>query len=665
MKMNNCLLNDTVLPPYTPVDVKCSSEQVKVSVLGRQYTFSTKPFISNIVTRDSQILAAPIHLGVIIDNEEVKWESIKPVLKLSKSSRAVILQKLKSTEITASFKTEVEFDGFARIDWNLTPRKPVKIQNLTIEIPLKAENAIYLNTWPTRWSDRGYFNLGYSGALTEDYSSPFKPIIWLGDNQRGISWYAETDQYWLPAVDDKAIEVIKNDKKVILRLNIIGKQITVTPDKPLCYSFAFQATPLKNIDKDCWDWRFAAFYRPYESMENIYGGKPILQLYKENSIKTGIIFVWFTDLFCQPWPVGHEKDFKNLVDNMHALGLKAIVYLGHMIDQRSPQYGIKMIRVPEIINEFSPDPVFDDEIFDFRRKPDAKRVQVSHVCLNSAWQNKLVEGVGKMINDFDIDGVYLDTTNLPFDCRNESHGCGYRRADGSLAPTHPIFAVRETIKRIYAAIKNKKPDGIVDIHVFDCMNGAALAYATSYWNGEQLNRNPDYPEELTLDRFRTEMMGVNWGIPCDFLSYTFGSYYEAFAYSLLHDVLVRSEDTKTGDLYLLAARIIRLANDFGRKKAQFLPYWNNQEYIGIDKKDWHASAYKHPDNGILIIISNLSKTGDLAKITVNLEKFGLLKEKLEVIDGLSRTRIAFKNNVIELKLPPKGWRYIWLKKEKL
>ena len=227
---------------------------------------------------------------------------------------------------------------------------------------------------------------------------------------------------------------------------------------------------------------------------------------------------------------------------------------------------------------------------------------VSSVCLRSVWQDALVDYVSRMMDEFDIDGLYLDSTNMPFPCMNGLHGCEARRADGTRAPVYPIFAVRDTFRRLYAVIKGKKADGILDSHVFDCMNSSALSFSTSYWTGEQLSRADIPTDALPLDRFRTEFMGVNWGVPCDLLSYRLGSFRKAAAVSLPHDILVRFRQDEIPvdsgeDERLLSRSLWKLADDFGRAEARFTPYYSRRCPVQGLPKDWIASVYRHPKNG--------------------------------------------------------------------
>ena len=127
-----------------------------------------------------------------------------------------------------------------------------------------------------------------------------------------------------------------------------------------------------------------------------------------------------------------------------------------------------------------------------------------------------------MIDEFGVDGVYLDGTEYPHACANRRHGCGYVRADGGVSPTYPVWAVRSMMKRIYTIVRSRKPEGQVNVHNSTCITIPTLGWATSSWDGEQfrgLSSGTSAAEVLPLDVFRTEFMGHQWGVPAEFLSY--------------------------------------------------------------------------------------------------------------------------------------------------
>ena len=191
------------------------------------------------------------------------------------------------------------------------------------------------------------------------------------------------------------------------------------------------------------------------------------------------------------------------------------------------------------------------------------------------------------------------------------------------------------------------------------MNSPALAFATIYWTGEQLSRADSLTEALPLDRFRAEMMGVNWGVPADFLHYGLTSdFQESHAIALLHDVLVRPQLIEEVDF---SSTIWKLGDDFDRKGARFLPYWNNSEYVQIDPPDCYVSLYQHPKNGVLAIVSNVGKGDVQVSVTLNLEKLGHPAQGLTAGDGLTSKPVVLEANTVKVALPSAGWQYIWIR----
>ena len=644
-------ISDEVLPPYTPVIVKhwngARGEQrtggLSVGTWGRDYAFDGR-FIAGITSKNAAILAAPARIVARVDGKEPSWRPLRVEPGGRSPAEVVINQGCVGGGVSLLLQTTVEYDGFAKVSLQLKAQEPVTLQKLELEVPYNTANARYLHTWRWERTQSG----ARSGAIKGDYASAFRPIVWIGDDERGLSWFWESDEGWCPSSPDKAIEVVRADEYTTLRFNIVGKPVKLTPGNDLHYTFAFQATPLKPIEKDGWDFRFISspwYGDDYGLLTRKVEGKPALQYLRDKGCRVLIVFNW-TNIITYPWPIGREKEFKELVTACHRYDIKVIPYIGYQICDDAPEYaflGDDVIRVPR---EANPDSY-----------PGKKARMVNAVCMKSVWQDCLVDHVARMIDEYDIDGVYLDSTNMPFHCKNELHGCGYRRADGTLGWTYPVFAIRQTFKRLYTVVKQKKPDGIVDAHVYDCMNSAALAFATSYWNGEQLRRDPTLSKELPLDRFRAEMMGVNWGVPADFLWYRLCDFKKAHAVALLHDTPVRAGGA--GDLDLTSS-VWKLADDFDRKGARFLPYWNNSEYVQIEPPDCYVSLYQHPKNGVLAVVSNLGREPAWANVQLDPARLGL-EGMLIAHDALTNAQVDTIDGLIRLLLPSLSWKVIWVR----
>jgi hypothetical protein len=407
---------------------------------------------------------------------------------------------------------------------------------------------------------------------------------------------------------------------------------------------------LKPIVKDSWDYRIVRnpwYGYSLDLPTKQVGGRPALQHFVEKGAGAMLIWRWW-DAFAYPAPIGYEKEFRAMVRACHQYGIKVVPYVGgFVLSERAPE-------APFFKDEMAKKPLVNYPL----RMPGLKDQMGYIVCQNSSWQDFLVDGIARLIDEYGVDGVYLDSTSIPWACSNALHGCGYQRPDGTRATTYPVFAVRENMRRIYSAVRQRKPDGIVDLHVYDCMNSGALAFATTYWNGEQLTRGHKFkPEALPLDRFRTEFMGYNWGVPADLLYYILGGYRECMALALIHDVPIRVE--KLDDLDLQSS-FWALREAFRVKEAQWWPYWNNAEVVTVSPAECYVSLYQHPANGVLAFVANLSRKAADVQLALDTRKLGLAKP-LAAQDGLSRESIPVKENKMELSLRSQGWRIVWIR----
>ncbi|MBN1422854.1 MAG: hypothetical protein JXP34_29020, partial [Planctomycetes bacterium] len=257
-----------------------------------------------------------------------------------------------------------------------------------------------------------------------------------------------------------------------------------------------------------------------------------------------------------------------------------------------------------------------------------------------------------------IDGVYLDGTANPWACANPRHGCGYVRPDGSRATTYAIFAAREMLRRIYAIVKARKPDGLVNLHQSTCMTIPSVGWATSYWDGEQFGSiaagRQDPMALLPLDAFRTEFMGHNWGVPAEFLCYGKPyTYRQALSFTLPHDVPVRplriDPDMK------LASSLWDLFDCFGRKGARWVPYWRIERELGLRADPGTASAYVRDGEGALIIVSNLTSQPQRITLAIDPARFGLAGGEVAVTDALAEKPLPSPGNTVTLDIRNLDW----------
>ncbi|HUT93444.1 MAG TPA: glycoside hydrolase domain-containing protein [Thermoguttaceae bacterium] len=288
------------------------------------------------------------------------------------------------------------------------------------------------------------------------------------------------------------------------------------------------------------------------------------------------------------------------------------------------------------------------------RLPGMDAQMTYYACTRGAWQDLMVATTAQCMDEYDTDGVYLDTTVRPHACRNRLHGCGYVAPDGTLRSTYPVFATRRLMKRLYTVVKSRKPDGIVDAHVYDCLNVPALAFSTSYWNGEQLPHREFKTDALPLDRFRTEFMGHNLGVPADVLYYCLGDYDACAGLALLHDVPVRSEGERD---FAILSSIWRVREAFGCKDAEFIGYWKAGDLVKIEPQGCYASLWRHPTSGVLAAVANLRREPADVRVTFDRQKLGL-GPQMSAEDARTGKPFQVDGNRLSLGLGPQGWTLV-------
>jgi hypothetical protein len=647
-------ISDQVIPPFTALRSAKTAQGCTVSPWGRTYEFGATPFVSQISSQDAPMLAAPMRLLARVNGADVVWTPGVSQLAGAGDTACRVSQKLEGASVSANVTTTIESDGLAKIAWALQADKPVTLDELVVEIPLRSGHARYLNTWPD--STSGAFGgtpggfAGTSGALTADYASEFQPMVWLGDEARGLQWVCESGQNWSVAEPGKAIQIIRRGDEVVLRLNLVTAPVALAAGGKRDYVFGLLPTPVKPVTEDAWDARIVrtiGYGQELDLPDMKINGKPALQFYAEKGARAIIVWKWW-NVFAYTRPIGgYEEKFRRLVKECHRYGLKVLPYVGgFLLSQNAPEakfFGDEMRVTP-------------GKPYSHGKIGDLPAQGALYACQRGPWQDFLVDGIGRLIDDYDVDGVYLDTTTRPLLCDNELHGCGYLKPDGSRGGVYPVFSVRDNLRRIYTAVRTRKPDGVVDVHPYECMNAPGLAWATTYWNGEQLRANDSILDALPLERFRAEFMGYNWGVPADLLYYKLKNYRQSVALAILHDVPVRPE--KPADLDAIST-LWKVRDEFGVKQARWLPYWSNPDVVKAETKDCYVSLFAHPQGRVLAIVSNLSKEKTDVRLSLNLDKLDL-PANVSAKDAVSKAALKIQTGDIIINIPPQDYRIIWI-----
>ena len=671
-------LDSRVPAAWTPLQGGATADGTyAVSCWGRTYRFAPGCLLESVTAVGSRILHAPVRLAAVAGGRSLRFAAERIDEVASDLGEVVLEQRLTAANLDLRVQAHVEFDGMIRFDVEVSAADAVDLDSLSIEIPIRAEHAEYLYHFPGAWG-----TARNAGALPDTaVKMGFRPYVWLGDDDRGLAWFSESDRDWHVAPGTPATEIVRDGDRVVLTLHLISSPMRLAPEsqrplawdtapelenavirdaaitgerggryQPLRYTFGLQATPVKANEQGAWDYRcIHVGPAPPAFTEPLTLSPRFLDRCVQAGVRTVVLHQFWTDIEAHTIPVDRER-LHEWVEACHERGLKILLYYGFLISSAAPEwrdFGAVCLTMPS----------YGYPVFHTRTQPDQSAWVV---CLNSAWQDFVADAIAKAMDEFGIDGVYLDGMEFPAGCINTLHGCGSMRSDGSVAKSYPIFGVRSAMRRIHNAVKSVNPEGQINAHNSTCMVMPTLGFATSYWDGEQFQdvRGIDNAAtQLPLDAFRAEFMGRQWGVPAEFLCYGQGFTFEqAWAVTLIHDVPVRPLNRDGLEELDLASRIWRLMDDFGRSQAEWLPYWKNAEYIRADSPGIYVSLYRHPANGVLAVVSNLNRERASFALTVNWELLGSDQDHGSIIDALDESP-ARLNGVLD----PYGWRLLWFR----
>ena len=371
---------------------------------------------------------------------------------------------------------------------------------------------------------------------------------------------------------------------------------------------------------------------------------------KEHGVNVVVYHDTWTNYYGYPSTIYGDK-LRSLVKGCHDRGIKLIVYFGYGLAGVTPEMQLYH-------DEWTVWPLIPWSGGTPERTFDAG-------CNQSQLPQFLLDGISHLVDDYDLDGVYLDGTTEPFGCINHYHGCGYERG-GQWHPTYPIWANRDFIRRMVTTFREKRKDALIDVHMSANLTIPTLAFVDSYWDGEQfegyLHGQKDPRGLLPLDSFRAEFMGRQFGLRPEFLVYEGRPFTtdEALSVTLLHNVLVRA--TGLGDKLAELSAIWKAQDEFGIEQAEFLPYWSSGDWIGASPEGVYASAYRRDKAGLLLVVSNLGKAEAQATVSLRADELRITDRPAEAFDAITHAPVPLGRDgetwSVSVPLGPMAWKLI-------
>lgn len=612
-----------ITDPFLPLRIETQGLCHTVNLSNKSYTFGADGMITSIKAEGHELLAEPMRIVMAEDGAESVFDNNYPenesesFIQKRCDEEAIICGCKQSDRFIIDFCSTVRYDGNIDIDLKLMTRGQTvaqvfglaatkeflyKLDKLWLEIPLKKEYAALYHIFENSdifLSDGSVIEMAKTssgGMLPKlDAFVPFKPLLWLGNDERGLGWCAETQKNWQPDDENRAMEIIHEDDKVILRIHFLDSHPQKWNGdlkngsvgfKPIDFQFGFIATPVKKFPEnpyihkalhlDC-GIKIKGNYMDFMAAENRF------DRLVEKGVDTLILHEKWNK--SQNWFELSEYTVKQLtyiVDECHKRGMKVLPYFGYELATMSPVWsGMREDVIYRNKNR--------ELNFGWWRVPFQRDYMV---CYNSEYADLFINGIEKMMDTYNIDGVYLDGTSRPNYCTNINHGCGWYDDQGELHGTYTIKAVKKLFERLYNVVKPR--GGKINVHCNGFVNYTVLPYIDQSWLGEnlQFELNKGTTADMDIDYFRAEYSGRNFGVPTEFIAYEnrpLWTFEQALSCSILHGILPRPNDIEY-PLELMSG-VWKIFDGFPIEKSEWVPYYKNRATTTNEKVK--VSYYKY------------------------------------------------------------------------
>jgi hypothetical protein len=625
---NRVGLEDRVIPPWTPL--QASATQFRC--WGREVTFGAAALPAQITSAGEPLLARPIAVSATVAGKPVTWTVQPPRLVKASDTRGEWTGELVGEAVGQPVRLSValtaEYDGVLVVDLCGAEFARLAVDQLSIEIPVKPERALYRHRWAPTWGAPAGAVPPGEGVVEH---APFIPFAWLGDNDRGLFWFCESDQFWPNGDSDHAVEIVRRTgTEIALRLNLVAPGQKLPAE--WTFRFGLQATPVKPLPRDWRKWRLLPAKSGNVSIMWPGPTPDSLRYYGYPEATTPALFA-------------------KCVADLHARKVRAVPYLClTFLSAGCPEWPF-----------FGPrwaGGMVDNAAVDVARYG----AGFAHVSpLGEGYSDFIVGATARFAAQYGVDGLYHDNTG-PYSSTALAANCGYER-EGQRRRTYPILGYRALYRRMYNVVKAWPRETFTMAHMSGKVTIPILAYDDSYLDGEQFRGRvkDSYLDMFTLDQFRAEFMGRQWGVMPFFLAQfdaqTYAKQVEPtrgmMALLLVHDVSLWADVCNVAVVDQVYAEV----DAFGIVDAEFLPYFAAVPPATTDMPDVLASGYRHADGRVLLVVANLAREGRSGTVTLN--PAGLrLAEVGPVLAWPEKTPLVADGQRLTLTVPGLGYRLL-------
>ena len=615
-------LDDEVTAPYTPIEVHGDTTEC----LGRQVKFGPSGLPSSIRSSGLEILARPMDMVVETSGGTTSWSRGKAKVVKSTAASAVLESSSESGDFSLGCTAKMDFDGYTNFSLKLKTLKSADVKDVRLEIPIRRDIATYMmglgrkgGYRPAEW--------GWTWDMKRANN-----MVWIGDVKAGLQCKLKGPRDTWDIYDLSAggipeswgnggkggCTIQEEGSEVVIRAYSGERRLKAGEE--IEFRFGMLVTPVKPLDPAHWNQRYYHAYVPPETA--IASGANIINIHHGNDLNPYINYPFLTtDKLSAYVRDAHEKGVKVKVYytvrelSNHVAEMWALRSLGYEVFTDGRGGGHSWLR-EHLVSHYAPawhQPLPDGDV-------DAA---IATTGL-SRWHNYYLEGLGWLVKNVGIDGLYLD-------------GIGYDR---------------EIMRRVRKVMDRARPGCLIDFHSgnefpFNDLRVSPankymehFPYINSLWFGEgyDYNESPDY--------WLVEVSGIPFGL--------FGE--------MLHE----NGNPWRGMVYGMTARyysgadpkhIWKLWDDFGIQDAEMIGYWSPECPVRTDNKDVLATVYRGKAR-TLVSLASWAKGPVRIRLAVDWKAIGIDPAKARItapaVTGFQEAASFLPSDEIPVE-PGKGW----------
>ncbi|MCQ2396254.1 MAG: LamG domain-containing protein [Lentisphaeria bacterium] len=600
---NNIGITTEVLPPWTPMSMEQTKEGISVSMWNRTYRYGNEP-LSETIFSGAEMFTRPSALNIVINGRRNPLTANPAKVVSSEKHQVKVLQSSGDDSMELTALHTIEYDGFDHVVLTMTAKKDLTVDALDFLFPMVS-----------KYCQGAIRTLTMIDSLDIPRNYAFTPLLQICDENRGVHYLSDSDEFWFPKNNVNAITIGDNRSyETLFAIHPIAVSTRMKKGESFVYEFALTGMPARPMTRSSWRNRFSGLL-PYccelESATLQYKDKSILDYSTDAGMK-GFIVVKQGEAFAYPPIPGtaYGDGIAALMKEAHARNLVAFPYCASFLySECAPEWNERRLYCKSPMRDWS-------AMGDFLEGETGRRQHAYATCNSRQYQDLMLYRVREAILKTDIDGVYLDTTTDSIQCMESVHPhCGYIGRDGLRHPTANGFQTREMMKRLHTLIWELKGEkGVIDLHGSFALNSPAVAWATSLFCGEALREPPNLQiyKAVTPFEFRLAYTGNNIGVTDDFLCYTTHCTFRACsAMSMVHGISTRPHTQEAIDEQ---AEIWKMRDDLGCDDAEFIPYWDKACPIKAKEDGVYVSCYKRQDGTLIAVVANLTENNTLVTL---------------------------------------------------